>query len=287
MSTFGVLFAKQSKDYALHRPTYPASLYAAIETFANSQAGTPSTSQAGPSGLAVDVACGTGQATAALANLYTQVIGIDSAPEQLAEATRLPNVQYFTGSANDIPRSAVADGSADLVTVAQAFHWFDFPRALAEISRVLKTPQGTSLTGANGVCAVWGYGNPVLGNPSANKRVNQTFYLDTMKGYWNDRRRHVDNEYQEIEQEMRQAFHVVTASRGELRIEKEVPLADFVRYLASWSAYQTFRDKNPEVKDPLIDLEVELCADYGVDGPEHVVSFYYPIFLLLGAKPKK
>lgn len=279
--SFGALFAKQSKEYALHRPTYPLSLYDAIDKFARRDPGHHRPD------LALDLACGSGQASIALADRCEAVIGIDSAPEQLAEAQPHPKVTYVVGSANDIPRSVVADHSCDLVTVAQAFHWFEFQKAFAEISRVLRRPPSGDPRGAGGgVCAVWGYGNPVLENPVANRRLNVDFYETKLGRYWNDRRRHVENAYSEIEAEMRKAFHRVEADRSSHVIERETTIADLVRYVSSWSAYATWRRQHPEEGDILAQLQSEICQDYGVESSDAVVSFRYPIFLLLGASPK-
>jgi len=307
--SFGALFAKQSKEYALHRPTYPPALFDAIDQFASSVAAAATTAGKASSSSgaarherALDVACGSGQATLALAERYNEVIGIDSAPEQLDEAPQHPKVSYLVGSANDIPRSLVADHSCDLVTVAQGFHWFDFPRAFTEISRVLTKPlaaaaaagaaggatygAGATTATAAGVCAVWGYGNPVLENLEANRHVNVDFYSGAMGRYWNDRRRHVDNSYSEIEAEMRKHFERVEVNRDSLVILKEASIADFVRYVSSWSAYQTWKKQHPGEVDVLKALERDICTDYGVESSEAFISFRYPIFLLLGAVPK-
>ena len=50
----------------------------------------------------------------------------------------LPGIEVLDGTAEQIP---LPDASVDAVVVAQAFHWFDAPPALAEISRVLR-PEG-------------------------------------------------------------------------------------------------------------------------------------------------
>jgi SAM-dependent methyltransferase len=54
----------------------------------------------------------------------------------------LPDVEAVDGTAEGIP---LDDGVADAVTVAQAFHWFDAERALAEIHRVLRPGGGVAL----------------------------------------------------------------------------------------------------------------------------------------------
>jgi SAM-dependent methyltransferase len=51
-------------------------------------------------------------------------------------------VEVLDGTAEAIP---LADGAVDAVTVAQAFHWFDADRALAEIRRVMRPGGGVAL----------------------------------------------------------------------------------------------------------------------------------------------
>jgi SAM-dependent methyltransferase len=66
------------------------------------------------------------------------VIGIDPNPEMLAEARAASRgddgIEYQTGEA---VATGVAPASVDLVTAAQAFHWFDVEAALAEFRRIL------------------------------------------------------------------------------------------------------------------------------------------------------
>src|SRR5204863_4220876 len=82
------------------------------------------------------LAAGTGKLTGELATRFARVIAIEPLEEMRAELSRsLPDVETLPGSAEDIP---LPDASADAVLVAQAFHWFDGPRALSEIARVLR-----------------------------------------------------------------------------------------------------------------------------------------------------
>ena len=99
-----------------------------------------------PSGTVVDVAAGTGKLTSLLIARGFEVIAVEPVAEMRAVLqARAPAAEVREGTAEAIP---VADETANAVTVAQAFHWFDTDRALAEISRVL-TRDGALLIFAN------------------------------------------------------------------------------------------------------------------------------------------
>jgi ubiquinone/menaquinone biosynthesis C-methylase UbiE len=84
-----------------------------------------------------DLAAGTGKLTRRLLELGARVTAVEpiEAMRSQAEAAA-PGATHLDGTAESIP---LEDGSVDVVTVAQAFHWFDAPAALAEIARVLRT----------------------------------------------------------------------------------------------------------------------------------------------------
>jgi SAM-dependent methyltransferase len=90
----------------------------------------------GPGTTVVDLAAGTGKLTRLLGRTGAQVVAVEPVVgmrDVLAE--RAPGVEVLDGTAEDM---ALPDASVDACTVAQAFHWFDGPRALAEIHRVLR-----------------------------------------------------------------------------------------------------------------------------------------------------
>lgn len=92
--------------------------------------------------LALDVGCGAGLSTAALAPLARRVIGVEPIPAMLAyRRTVAPDAGFVIGRAERLPFAA---GSFDLVTAAGSLNYADLPSALAEIARVL-TPDGTFL----------------------------------------------------------------------------------------------------------------------------------------------
>ena len=90
-----------------------------------------------PFSRALDVGCGTGQSTVALTAIADVVIGVDPSADMLAHAVSHPRVSYRRAPAEDIP---FPDGQYDVITAAQAFHWFDAEAFLAEASRLLRSP---------------------------------------------------------------------------------------------------------------------------------------------------
>jgi ubiquinone/menaquinone biosynthesis C-methylase UbiE len=84
----------------------------------------------------VDLGAGTGKLTRSLVALGHRVTAVEPLEEMLAELrSAAPGARTVAGSAEAIP---LPDGSADVVTCAQAFHWFDQAPALVEIARVLR-----------------------------------------------------------------------------------------------------------------------------------------------------
>jgi SAM-dependent methyltransferase len=91
---------------------------------------------------ALDVGCGAGRSTAALAPLARRAVGLEPVPAMLAHRRAVaPNAGFVIGQAERLP---FASASFDLVTAAGSLNYADFPTALTEIARVL-TPDGTFL----------------------------------------------------------------------------------------------------------------------------------------------
>ena len=82
----------------------------------------------------LDIACGTGQSSIAVAEIAERVLGIDASGDMLANAISHPKVNYRFGRAE---ATELPSKKFDLITVAQAFHWFDREKFLTEASRLL------------------------------------------------------------------------------------------------------------------------------------------------------
>jgi ubiquinone/menaquinone biosynthesis C-methylase UbiE len=120
-------FSRSAEAYDRARPEYPA---AAVAWLANRLV-------LGPGRTVVDLAAGTGKLTRPLAATRADVIAVEPVAEMRARIGPAA-ARVLDGTAEAMP---LPDAGADAVTVAQAFHWFDGPAALAEIHRVLR-PDG-------------------------------------------------------------------------------------------------------------------------------------------------
>jgi ubiquinone/menaquinone biosynthesis C-methylase UbiE len=118
-------FASGGADYARYRPEYPTVLLDYLLSI------TPVHHHA------LDVGCGTGQLTTLLACAFDKVTGIDPSQTQIDNAEPHPRVDYCVGPAEQLPH-ALHD--INLITVAQAAHWFDLPVFYREAQRVAPMP---------------------------------------------------------------------------------------------------------------------------------------------------
>lgn len=122
-------FGRGALAYSRARPGWPAEAVAAAF-------GHWGISPAGSSVL--DLGAGTGRLTAVLAATGADVTAV----EPVAEMRALIESRSVEGTAEEIP---AADDSVDAVFVGEAFHWFDFDRAVPELARVLRPGGGLAL----------------------------------------------------------------------------------------------------------------------------------------------
>ena len=115
-------FASAADVYERARPSYPPEAVAWLVERTGFGAGS----------TVVDLGAGTGKLTRLLAPTGARVIAVEPIAEMRA---KIVGAEVLEGAAEEIP---LADASADVVTCAQAFHWFDLDRALPELHRVLR-----------------------------------------------------------------------------------------------------------------------------------------------------
>ena len=123
-------FGKTADDYRKHRAGFPPEFFASLNARGWVAAGQ----------RALDIGTGTGTVARGLAQHGLRVTGLDPADALMAQAADMDReagvtVEYRVGKAESLDD---ADASYDLVTAGQCWHWFDRPRAAAEVARVLK-----------------------------------------------------------------------------------------------------------------------------------------------------
>ncbi|MFI4970000.1 MAG: class I SAM-dependent methyltransferase, partial [Lysobacterales bacterium] len=170
--TFKDHFSGHAGIYHAARPTYPAALFDWLAARAPAQS------------LAWDAGCGNGQASVALAAHFTCVFASDPSAAQIASAEPGPNIDYRVEPAE---QCSLGRASADLVTVAQALHWFDHARFYAEVRRVLRP---------GGVFAAWAYADCRV--DAAVDAAKDRLYVDLTGPYWPPERMHVDAGYRTL-----------------------------------------------------------------------------------------
>jgi len=189
-----------SGDYAESRPTYPRLLYDVILQFhKDGQAKSKSDKWE----RAVDLGCGTGQATVQLLandehSGFRSVLAIDPSANMIQVATEsIPNqyksrIEFRQSAAEEL--SFIEDGSVDLVTAAQSAHWFDWTKAWPELQRILK-PGGTF--------AFWGYSEIRLTQhteltPLITAYARGTDPATSLGPHWEPGRKILDNHFLDI-----------------------------------------------------------------------------------------
>ncbi|EIE23506.1 S-adenosyl-L-methionine-dependent methyltransferase [Coccomyxa subellipsoidea C-169] len=261
MAGFGHLFRNQASSYAAYRPTYPSGLYEVIYDFA----------KLASYDSALDLATGSGQAAAVLSRKFQRVVALDQSEQQLKEAVRLPNIEYGHASAEE---TGVPGGSVNLVTVAQALHWFDLPAFYREVRRVLR-PEGAF--------AAWGYDLcEFKGNDAANAAL-EALYNGTLGPYWSDRRRLIEKQYKGLEPGPEHFGEVKRVILDTMSAEMSV--SALIGYLSSWSAYATYREQHPDLPDPLIKFKGAYKAAFGFTSDEDKATVYWPLFVVLAKDP--
>ena len=165
-------FSRQSAIYAQYRPAYPQALYEFIfSQVANKEA-------------AWDCGTGNGQAAMELSKSFAKVFATDISQRQINNAVLRDNISY---SVQPAEKTDFPDNSFDLVTVAQALHWFRFDDFYPEVKRVTKP---------DGVFASWAYSLLRISN-EINTLIEDHHY-NTLNYYWDKERKYVDEEYRNI-----------------------------------------------------------------------------------------
>lgn len=239
-------FSAVSTGYAEFRPRYPQALFEFIASVAPNH------------DRAWDCGAGNGQASIDLADSFRQVIATDLSAAQIAHAPAHARVSWAVAAAEASP---IAKKSIDVVTVAQALHWFDHGRFYGEVRRV-------SVPG--GAVVAWTYMSSTMEGEAG--AIHDRLMFQTLRGYWPPERWHVDTGYRGV------PFPFERIQAPELRLDERWTLAQLTGYMRTWSATARFRKQHGV--DPVVDVERELRASWG--DPEERRAITWPLVVLAG-----
>jgi SAM-dependent methyltransferase len=236
-------FSSHAGQYAAFRPTYPRELYDFIFSHLNH------------SDKAWDAGTGNGQVARDLAEKFTWVDATDISPQQIKNAYPANNISYSLAA----EKTRFPDKTFDLITVAQAIHWFNIISFYSEVRRVAKR---------NAVLAVWGYGLlrivPEIDSPLDH------FYTAVVGPYWDKERRLIDEHYRTL------SFPFDEIESPDFPFSFRWTLDEFQGYLSTWSSVQKY--KSEKGIDPVESFIDEIRPSW----KEKIQTVKFPLFLRIG-----
>jgi len=244
--TFPDHFSDHAVRYEAYRPTYPDVLFSYLASLAAAH------------DLAWDCATGNGQAAVGLTPHFRAIIATDASPQQLARASAHRQITYVAALAE---RAPLPEGSVDLVTVASAFHWLDFPRFYAEVRRVAKP---------DGVLAGWGYKAPSV-TPEVDAVVHR-LDAEILRDFWLPETRLAVARYRTI------PFPFDEIAAPPFRLTLPWNLSQLTGFLGTWSA--SLRYSTQTGRDPMDEIRDELAGAWGNPQQERQVA--WELFMRVG-----
>jgi SAM-dependent methyltransferase len=226
-------FSRQASRYARFRPSYPKALYELLVKLVPARE------------HAWDCATGSGQAARELARYFTRVTATDLSAAQLKFASAPDNVTFKVAAA-ETP-NLFEPASLDLVTVAQAAHWFEPEAFYGQVRAALKPA---------GIIAIWGYGWFRI-SPEIDAILHR-YGSKFLAPFWTERNRIVLEGYRDFPF----PFERIPVANMQMRCNWSLPRIK--GYLDSWSATQSYKDQLG--KDPFETIRDALGAAWGEPG---------------------
>jgi SAM-dependent methyltransferase len=237
-------FSQKASEYAQYRPVYPDDLFAFILNHVKEKK------------LAWDCGTGNGQSAMVLSNHFEKVFATDISQAQINNAHQEKNIEYALEPAE---KTSLPDRSVNLITVAQALHWFNFDNFYAEVNRVAKP---------GAVIAVWTY---CLLHISEEIDLIINEYYKSLADFWDPERKYVDERYDSI------PFPFAKIPAPDFKVEVQWSLDELNGYLNTWSAVQHFIKVN--AYDPVPAVINKIKSQWGNVQKREIC---FPVYLKLG-----
>ena len=248
-SEFKDYFSNQAQEYAIYRPNYPSVLFEYLDSIVHHHR------------TVWDCGTGSGQVALELTKYFDKVYASDASENQIQNASLHPKIQYFVSTAES---THLKPKSIDLVTVAQALHWFDLDGFYTEVKRILQP---------KGILAVWCYGLFQIPLEEVHlKLALQNFYA-TVEPYWPPERHLIDEQYRTI------SFPFLEIKQApQFLMQKEWTINQLIGYLLTWSSTQKCIDSKGEA---IVLSKLENMSN-SVSSPEKLISVQWPIYWRVG-----
>jgi SAM-dependent methyltransferase len=208
--------------------------------------------------LAWDAGTGNGQAALGLAAHFSQVVATDASERQIAQAFRHARIRFRVGPVEEVD---LERQSVDIITSAQAIHWFDLDLFYQCVFRVLKP---------GGLIAVWCYDRTKI-DPAIDQLL--AGYSGEIAGpYWSPKLRFVNLHYSTL------PFPFAEIVPSRFTCEANWKLEDVLGYLQSWSATQAFIGQRGY--DPVDEIRSDLGDAW--ESPRRYRLVRWPLYMRVG-----
>ncbi|MBC8258422.1 MAG: class I SAM-dependent methyltransferase [SAR324 cluster bacterium] len=240
-------FSTQSEAYATNRPLYPDKLFRYLSGECREHK------------LAWDAGTGNGQAAQNLALHFEKVYATDASSSQIINAVPQLNITYAIANEQ---APVLKSRSVDLITAAQALHWFDLDVFYSEAERVLKK---------YGVLACWSYKLFRI-NQDVDREID-CLYKDILGNYWDPERRLVDTAYRTLSFPFREFRAPCFEMKASWDFENMLGL------LSSWSAVSHYKKR--EGHDPISEILERLNKAWG--DPQEMKEVRWDLSIRVGS----
>ncbi|KAH8996660.1 S-adenosyl-L-methionine-dependent methyltransferase [Lactarius akahatsu] len=302
MATFASVTFNTAR-YAAVRPTYPKQLYEFIFDYHRRH-------PAAQLETAVDLGCGTGQATVDLTP-FKHVIGVDPSMKMVESARASLSTlgavdrakfRFEESSAENV--AILDDGTVDLIIAAQSGHWFGYDKVWPEVARLLRP---------GGSVALWCYSEMRLTNfpsltPLITDYFNGTDPRNSIGPYWEQPGRSIleghllkvpsatdvlPAKFSEFERIFFTGDHFPELpSPHPVIMRKQMSWDDFLAWLYTTSSLHTFHERFPEDRERSDgDIAVrfwkrlrQATRSEPGNGSDEAIEVEWPLALILGRR---
>lgn len=249
-------FKDQSISYDIARPTYPDELIEKILQFTKNK------------GNLLDVGTGTGILIEPLFRHFNKSIGIDISETQISIPKNrykdFSNLQFKIGYSHKL-EEVEENMKYDVISVGQAFHWFDDKLFFSSVEKVLKN---------DGIIALTGYNMLRINDDKELSKIVDDFYT-LVKPHFEFDRTLLEKEYETYK------FPFELIKKYRFVKKQSVYVSKIVTYLESFSAYRCYLKKIESNQDPILDVK-----KYLTNKVDYEVSIETDFFLIILSNDK-